>query len=304
MKMDVQWNQQGPGGKGAYEKDVVGGGLAANVSVAGKIYNPAVYDTHPNAPLPGTASGRLLAWDPIQQKEVWGVNQIAHYNGGILSTAGGLIFQGDAEGKFSARDALTGAILWDFDVRSGVNAPPITYLVDGEQYITIPVGWGGGLGQSNKYVDRIHTGTFYTFKLNGQAMPPEKLPAMASQFTQLKTDAAPENIGEGLNLYLQFCMGCHRSPGKGGGAIPDLTRSSGGVFKNYEAIVLNGILASQGMPNLGAEISKEELADIQSFILYTADAFSNGMNPKEYAMNLAKMQYLADTKGPIRKVIQ
>lgn len=290
--------------QGAFEKDAVGGGFEANVSVAGKIYNPTVFDTNSDAPLPGTASGRLLAWDPIHQKEVWGVDQIAHYNGGILSTIGGLVFQGDAEGKFSARDAMTGEILWGFDVRSGVNAPPITYLVDGEQYITIPVGWGGGMGQSNKYVDRIHTGTFYTFKLNGQATPPEKLPALASKLTQLKTDAAPENIGEGLNLYLQYCMGCHRSPGKGGGAIPDLTRSSEGIFKNYEEIVLNGMLASQGMPNLGDKISKEELADIQSFVLYTADAFSKGMNPKEYATNLAKMQYLADTKGPIRKKIQ
>ncbi len=291
-------------GQGAFEKDAVGGGFEANVSVAGKIYNPTVFDTNPNAPIPGTAAGRLLAWDPVQQKEVWGIDQIAHYNGGILSTAGGLIFQGDAEGKFSARDALTGEVVWDFDVRSGVNAPPITYLVDGEQYITLPVGWGGGMGQSSKYVDRIHTGTFYTFKLNGQATPPEKLPALASTFTQLKTDAAPENIGEGLNLYLQYCMGCHRSPGKGGGAIPDLTRSSKGIFKNYEEIVLNGMLASQGMPKLGDKISKEELADIQSFVLYTADALGKGMNPKEYATNLAKMQYLADTKGPIRKDIQ
>lgn len=64
------------------------------------------------------------------------------------------------------------------------------------------------------------------------------------------------------------------------------------------------MLASQGMPNMGDKLSKEELADIQSFVLYTADAFSNGMNPKEYATNLAKMQYLADTQGPIRKDIQ
>lgn len=64
------------------------------------------------------------------------------------------------------------------------------------------------------------------------------------------------------------------------------------------------MLASQGMPKLGDKISKEELADIQSFVLYTADALGNGMTPKEYATNLAKMQYLADTKGPIRKDIQ
>ena len=58
------------------------------------------------------------------------------------------------------------------------------------------------------------------------------------------------------------------------------------------------------MPNLGDKLTKEELADIQSFVLYTADAFSNGMNQKDYVTSLAKMQYLADTKGPIRKDIQ
>jgi len=64
------------------------------------------------------------------------------------------------------------------------------------------------------------------------------------------------------------------------------------------------MLASQGIPNMGDKLSKEELAGIQSFVLYTADAFSKGMSPKEYATNLAKMQYLVDMKGPIRKDIQ
>jgi len=291
-------------GISANSTEAVGGGLGANVSMTAKLYNEQVFDPNPAAPRPGTVGGRLIAWDPIQQKEIWGVDQISNYNGGVLSTAAGLVFQGDATGKFSARDAMTGELIWDFDVRSGVIAPPITYLVDGEQYLTIPVGWGGGLGQSSKFTERIHPGTFYTFKLGGIAKAPEKLPALATTFSSLKTDAPPQNIGHGWDLYTQYCIGCHRDAGRGGGVIPDLTRSSDGIFKNYEEIVLNGMLESQGMPNLGAYLSKEDIADIQSYILYTADALGDGMNPQEYMVNLAEMQYLADTKGPIRKDIK
>jgi len=289
---------------GAYVKDAVGGGLGANISSAGKLYNPPVFDTNPNAPLPGTSVGRLKAWDPIRQKEVWGVDQVSHYNGGILSTAGGLIFQGDAEGKFSARDAMTGEVLWEFDVRSGVNAPPITYVVDGEQYITIPVGWGGGMGQAMKNVERVHTGTFYTFKLGGQATPPKKLPAIAKNFTTLKTDAAAPKIGKGFNLYLQYCMSCHRGVGTGGGSLPDLTRSSEGIFKNLEEIVLNGMLEPQGMPNFKGLLTKDELGDIKDYILYTADALGSGMSQGEYMRSLAQMQYLADKQAPKKKDIE
>lgn len=99
-------------------------------------------------------------------------------------------------------------------------------------------------------------------------------------------------------------MGCHRSPGGGGGAIPDLTRSSNGVFKNYQEIVLKGQLASQGMPNFGILLSEEDLIDIQSYVLYTADALGSGMSVMEYTKKIAELQYLADTKGPIRKDIK
>ncbi len=282
----------------------LGGGLGANISMASKLYIPPVFDPNPNAPLPGTQSGRLIAWDPVQQKEVWGVDQVLSHNGGILSTATGLVFQGDGEGKFSARDASTGAVLWDFDIRAGSIAAPITYMVDGEQYITIPVGWGGFRGQAYKAFDRIHPGTFYTFKLGGKATPPKKLPPLAANFTTLKTDAPPENIGYGFDLFARYCIGCHLTTGQGGGAIPDLTRSSNGIFNNYEEIILNGLLASEGMPNFGAYLSKEDIADIKSFVLFTADALSSGMNPVEYQTNLAKMQYLGDTKGPQRKSIE
>jgi len=289
--------------RGAYEKEAVGGPVGVNASMTAKLYNPPVFDTNPNAPAPGSASGRLIAWDPLQQKEVWGVDQPSHYNAGLLTTETGLVFQADAEGKFSARDGETGEVIWDYDIRNGGIAPPITYLVDGEQYITVPVGWGGGQGQTSRHADRLHPGTFYTFKLGGDAIAPEKLPALPNEYTTLTTNAPPENIGNGWDIFTQFCIGCH-AVGSGGGAIPDLARSSEGVFNSYDKIILEGLLESQGMPNLSAYLSEEDVEDIKSYVIHTATHLRNGTNPTDRMKELAQMQYLSDTKGPVRKDIR
>jgi len=291
-------------GRGAYEKEAVGGPVGVNASMTAKLYNPPVFDTHPDAPAPGSRSGRLVAWDPIQQKEVWAVEQPgSNYNSGILTTETGLLFQSDATGKFSARDGATGKVLWDFDTRSAGISPSITYLVDGVQYITVAIGWGGGQGQVHKLTGQKHPGTFYTFKVGGTAEAPAKLPEIASNITTLTTDAPPENIGHGWDVFTQFCIGCHQV-GAGGGAIPDLARSSEGIFKNYEEIVLNGMLVSQGMPNFGEYLSPEDVADLKSYVLHTAKGIREGRNPQEAMMELAQWQYLSDTKGPVRKDIK
>ncbi len=280
------------------------GALGAQVSLAGRLYVPPVFDTHPEAPQPGMAYGQLIAYDPVKQEKVWSVRQAFHSNGGLLSTTTGLLMQGDAQGIFSIRDDETGDILWEYDVRSGVIAPPVTYMVDGEQHITLFVGWGGRIGQFGNAVDRIHPGTVYTFKLGGEAEAPEKLPPLEKSYTTLTTDAAQVNIGEGFNIFVQYCIGCHVNPGMGGGAIPDLTMSSDGIYNAYNSIILDGQLSSEGMPAFGEYLTEEEVEDLKSYILYTAEAFRNQMNPLEYMTNLATMQYMADMNPPKRKNIE
>ena len=83
-----------------------------------------------------STKGRLVAWDPVARKAAWTVEHPLAWNGGVLSTAGGLVFQGNGEGKFVAYDATTGKKLWDFDAQTGIVAAPVTYEVDGEQYVT------------------------------------------------------------------------------------------------------------------------------------------------------------------------
>ena len=110
-------------------------------------YDPKTWNLGIDFNLPGPATpdeivdtlqkvkGHLAAWDPVKQEEVWRVEHDASWNGGLLSTAGNLIFQGRADGTFAAYTADEGKEVWTSPVHVGIIAPPISYMVDGEQYI-------------------------------------------------------------------------------------------------------------------------------------------------------------------------
>ena len=103
----------------------------------GVFYLGAEFPTHPG---PGGYMGELIAWDPIAQKKVWGLKEDLPFNGGTLSTAGGLVFSGNMHGDFRALDAKTGDMLWKVNLGSGIGAGPVTYSVNGKQYVAIVVG--------------------------------------------------------------------------------------------------------------------------------------------------------------------
>jgi PQQ-dependent dehydrogenase (methanol/ethanol family) len=103
----------------------------------GVFYLGAEFPAHPG---PGGYLGELIAWDPVKQKKVWGVKSDLPFNGGTLSTAGGLTFWGDLHGEFHAYDAKNGSELWHVQLGSGIGAGPITYSVNGKQYVAVVVG--------------------------------------------------------------------------------------------------------------------------------------------------------------------
>ena len=96
----------------------------------------------------GTINGKLIAWDPVARRARWTVEYPGPWNGGLLATGGGLVFQGTAGSEFIAYSAATGDKLWSFPAQTGVVAPPITYTVDGEQYVAVLAGWGGAYALS------------------------------------------------------------------------------------------------------------------------------------------------------------
>ncbi len=88
--------------------------------------------------------GRLIAWDPVSQSARWSVEEPIATNGGVLSTAGNLVFQGQGSGEFAAYAADSGKKVWSIQTGSAIESIPVTFTVKGEQYVLCPVGWGSG----------------------------------------------------------------------------------------------------------------------------------------------------------------
>ena len=123
--------------------------------------------------------GHLVAWDPVAQKEVWRAQFDHPWNGGTLATAGNLVFQGNSQGEFAAYRATNGQKLWSAPTQAGVLAAPMSYEIDGEQYVAIEVGWGGAFGLAAGELARdahlaANIPRVLAFKIGGTA----KLPAL------------------------------------------------------------------------------------------------------------------------------
>lgn len=213
--------------------------------------------------------GRLIAWDPLKQQQIWKVDYPATYwNGGVLTTAGGLVFQGTAEGKFIAYDAANGNKLWEANVGSGVIASPIAYRVDGRQYVSIAVGWGGVVGIWNRFTDQIYPGTVYTFALDGNASYPDLPLTPPAKLIKLDNHATKEELSIGASLFYGNCAVCHELTSRGG-VIPGLGYSTEGTFAIFEDI-LSGMYVSKGMPDFSDRFTKEQMGQIKKFILHSA----------------------------------
>jgi alcohol dehydrogenase (cytochrome c) len=119
-----------------------------------KFYNYGIKARSKNLPagpdgfryIPNEAYGKVMAIQPNTGDIAWEVRTRTPMGGGMLGTGGGLIFTGDAEGNFAAYDAENGKILWSYQTGSGIRAAPITYRLDGKQYIAIASGMGGAVG--------------------------------------------------------------------------------------------------------------------------------------------------------------
>ncbi|WP_236778686.1 PQQ-dependent dehydrogenase, methanol/ethanol family [Azoarcus olearius] len=216
--------------------------------------------------------GRLIAWDPVKQKEVWRKEHVSPWNGGTLVTAGNLVFQGTADARLIAYDARDGKELWSSPMGTGVIAAPVSYEVDGRQYVSIAVGWGGVYGQTQRATERNIPGTVYTFALGGKAPLPE---FAHRQLNALVGGVAydPADVAAGTALYVSNCVFCHGVPGVDkGGNLPNLGYSAPETIEHLERFVFKGPYMARGMPDFSGHLSEEDVRKIKAFILGTADA--------------------------------
>jgi quinohemoprotein ethanol dehydrogenase len=189
-----------------------------------------------------------------------------------LTTAGNLVFQGTADGRFVAYNAKTGEKLWEASTGTGVVAGPASYEVDRTQYVSVAVGWGGVYGESARATDKDGPGTVFSYAIGGKASPPQFASYPIGNLLEgVKYD--PANVGPGTLLYVSHCGFCHGVPGVDkGGNIRNLGYSDSATIANLKDIVFNGPFVSLGMPDFTGKLSEDDVVKIQAFIQGTADA--------------------------------
>ena len=216
---------------------------------------------------PGPA-GALVAWDPVAKKARWKVPYTAGANGGTLSTAGNLVFQGTADGRLAAYNADKGEKLWDVALGVGVMAAPSTYELDGKQYVTVLAGWGGVnlVKGTNPAGANKAEGRVWTFVLDGKQPEPVKgQPRLA--LTAIPNDAKPSVVDQGRRAYAEWCATCHGTGLSSSGSIADLRYSAPATFENYAGIAIDGAYQNLGMPSFKDWLKPGQVAAIRAYVL-------------------------------------
>ena len=197
------------------------------------------------------------------------------WNGGTLATAGNLVLQGTAAGKLVAYRADSGEQLWDFATQTGVVAPPISYELDGEQYVSVNVGWGGAFalvfGEYVQAESLPNVSRVLTFKLGGKATLPAVSWNPVVVFNPPKSTASAETLALGHATYQDVCMGCHGLNAVSGLLIPDL-RGSACLWdeKGWEAVGRGGLLKDRGMASFADNVSAEQAQAIRAYVIQQA----------------------------------
>lgn len=215
--------------------------------------------------------GRVIAWDPVKQKQVWEYKLPEPWSGGTMATAGNLVFAGTSTGFLIAFNAKTGKVLWEYNIGEGAVAGPVTYSVDGKQYVSLAVGWGGVGGLYNRASNYQDPGRVFAFALGGDAEHPDYHDyPVQPLLSGIKYD--PADVKPGAKLYVENCVICHGVPGVGkGGSIPNLGHVGSNVIENLEKIVYDGPFTTYGMPDFTGKLSKDDVSKIKAFIQATAD---------------------------------
>ncbi len=224
------------------------------------------------AAVKATLKGELIAWDPVKQEARWSVQHPHFWNAGVLATAGGLVFQGDAEGGFAAYDSRTGKELWRYDVGNGVIAAASTYAIDGQQYVAVMAGYGGAAPLAAHWAlpDRPRLpGRLLVFKIGGTDTAPA-YPKPVVQTVDLTGVTTPGDPAAGAALFGQNCLVCH-SGNALGRYLPNLRNSRMITSEEaFKTVVLGGALKADGMVSFSRFLSPTNVEDIRAYLVKEA----------------------------------
>jgi quinohemoprotein ethanol dehydrogenase len=242
-----------------------------------------------------TASASLKAWDPVTHKVVWSFKNSSFMDhGGVLSTGGGLVVQGGLDGHLRVFNDADGTLLKDIEVGTAMIAAPMSYSVNGEQYIAILAGSGGG-GWGNWLPQNIasqkgNANRILAFKLGGGATPvPADLPPIQPLPEPPAQIGTVADIAAGGQLFAANCGSCHSNAPRG--VVPDLRRASAATHSAFHEIVLRGALQPRGMPRWDDVFSASQVDQIHAYIISVArDAWAAENKGKPVAAPAAVMK--------------
>lgn len=221
--------------------------------------------------------GKLVAWDVPGQRALWSVGLDKPWDGGVLATAGNLVFEGMSTGAFAAFKADDGKQLWSTQTNTGIVAPPVTYEAGGTQYVVVELGWGGafplsagelarGYAPNDQNVPRV-----LAFKLNGtDTMPPAPAPLQRKLDPPAETAPAAV-VTQGKAHYHSYCNVCHGDSAVSSGVLPDLRYSA--ALSNpaaWQSIVHDGVLQSNGMISFSQALTPQEIESIRDYVIHRA----------------------------------
>jgi len=233
----------------------------------------------------------IRAWDPVAHKTVWEhetSSGVRGYDGGILSTAGNLVFQGRGSGELWVYAADSGKVLKVIQTGSHILAAPMTYAVNGEQFVAVQVGYGGAaitvgpIPPSSAALKYRNVNRILVFKLGGGAVPTP--PARLEEPFAKPTSPMPalNRVQAGEVKFVEECSRCHVL---GASITPDLRKLSPGMQAAFQDIVLRGAVAPTGMERFDDLLSASDVEDIHAYVLsetwkaYSAQEAARGAKP-------------------------
>jgi quinohemoprotein ethanol dehydrogenase len=221
-------------------------------------------DLHSDAPR--TSRAFLVAWDPVARREVWRSENRGTIASGVLSTAGGLVFQGAQKGEFAAFRDSDGKKLWSMDPQTGVVAAAVTYLVDGEQYVAQLAGYG-----TRDYYTPNHS-RLLVFKLGGTAQlpPPGELPP-ARAFNPPAAFGDEALLAQGADAFQAHCVMCHETQFGNRGLFPDLRASPMiNSAQAFRTVVIDGALEGRGMVSFRDRLTAAQAEAVRAYLVRRA----------------------------------